>query len=49
MRILIRKLLSKVLSKKLKSKVKEFEYKNKKKLIDRLPPLNEEEFKNYFY
>ncbi len=48
MRILIRKLLSKVLSKKLKSKVKEFEYKNKKKLIDRLPPLNEENLKTIF-
>lgn len=46
MRIFIRKLLSKILSKELKSKVKEFEYKNKKKLIDRLPSLNEENFKN---
>lgn len=41
MRIFIRKLLSKVLPKELKSKVKEFEYKNKKKLISKLPDINE--------
>jgi aminoglycoside 3-N-acetyltransferase len=46
MRIFIRKLLSKVLSKELKSKFKEFEYKNKKKLIEKLPPLDEEKMKN---
>jgi len=45
MRIFVRKLLSKVLSKELKSKVKEFEYKNKKKLIDNLPSLDEKQLK----
>ncbi len=41
MRIFVRKFLSKILSKKLKAKFKEFEYKNKKKLIRKLPSLNE--------
>jgi len=41
MRIFVRKLLSKALSKEQKSKVKYFEYKNKKKLISKLPAINE--------
>lgn len=41
MRIIIRKVLSKLLSKEVKSKVKEFEYKNKKKLVGKLPILDE--------
>lgn len=46
MRIFIRKLLSKVLTKELKSKVKEFEYKNKKKLIEKLPSIDEKVLRN---
>lgn len=46
MRIFIRKLLSKMLSKELKAKVKEFEYKNKKKLINKLPYIDEAKLKN---
>lgn len=46
MRIFIRKLLSKILSKELKLKVKEFEYKNQKRLIDKLPNLDEKQLRD---
>ena len=48
MRIFIRKLLSKVLSKELNSKIKEFEYKNKKKLINKLPAINDIQLRDIF-
>jgi aminoglycoside 3-N-acetyltransferase len=43
MRIFLRKIVAKVVSKEMKSNLKSFEYKNRKRLVDKLPALSKEQ------